>query len=67
MTLVSFLVGETRKFLLLFCFGVGDFSVLCSYLTPRGERWMSGDFLAVDRIIMWSDAGKGYMYKLPAK
>ncbi|XP_050297450.1 WD repeat-containing protein 7 isoform X3 [Anthonomus grandis grandis] len=48
-------------------YDAGDFSVLCSYLTPRGERWMSGDFLAVDRIIMWSDAGKGYMYKLPAK
>jgi len=46
---------------------IGDFSVLCSHLTPRGERWMSGDFLAVDRIIVWSDAGKGYMYKLPAK
>nr|CAH7751890.1 unnamed protein product [Callosobruchus chinensis] len=43
-----------------------DFSVLCSYLAPRGERWMSGDFLAIDRIIMWSDAGKGYLYKLPA-
>ncbi|KAL1501782.1 hypothetical protein ABEB36_007047 [Hypothenemus hampei] len=48
-------------------YDAGDFSVLCSYITPRGERWMSGDFLAVDRIIMWSDAGKGYMYKLPAK
>ncbi|XP_060537415.1 WD repeat-containing protein 7 isoform X2 [Cylas formicarius] len=47
-------------------YDAGDFSVLCSYLAPRGERWMSGDFLAVDRIIMWSDAGKGYLYKLPA-
>lgn len=45
----------------------GDFSVLCSYLAPRGERWMAGDFLAIDRIIMWSDAGKGYLYKLPSK
>ncbi|XP_019868599.1 WD repeat-containing protein 7 isoform X2 [Aethina tumida] len=47
-------------------YDAGDFSVLCSYLAPRGERWMSGDFLSVDRIIMWSDAGKGYLYKLPA-
>lgn len=45
----------------------GDFSILCSYLAPRGERWLSGDFLAADRIIVWSDAGKGYLYKLPAK
>ncbi|XP_023310546.1 WD repeat-containing protein 7 isoform X2 [Anoplophora glabripennis] len=47
-------------------YDAGDFSVLCSYLAPRGERWMAGDFLAIDRIIMWSDAGKGYLYKLPA-
>ncbi|XP_057656171.1 WD repeat-containing protein 7 isoform X16 [Diorhabda carinulata] len=47
-------------------YDAGDFSVLCSYLASRGERWMSGDFLAIDRIIMWSDAGKGYLYKLPA-
>ncbi|CAH0550599.1 unnamed protein product [Brassicogethes aeneus] len=47
-------------------YDAGDFSVLCSYLAPRGERWMSGDFLSVDRILMWSDAGKGYLYKLPA-
>ncbi|XP_063908234.1 WD repeat-containing protein 7 isoform X4 [Zophobas morio] len=47
-------------------YDAGDFSILCSYLAPRGERWMSGDFLAADRIIMWSDAGKGYLYKLPA-
>ncbi|XP_017768503.1 PREDICTED: WD repeat-containing protein 7 isoform X2 [Nicrophorus vespilloides] len=48
-------------------YDAGDFSVLCSYIAPRGERWMSGDFLAVDRIIVWSDAGKGYLYKLPNK
>nr|XP_008195733.1 PREDICTED: WD repeat-containing protein 7 isoform X2 [Tribolium castaneum] len=47
-------------------YDAGDFSILCSYLSPRNERWMSGDFLAADRIIMWSDAGKGYLYKLPA-
>lgn len=47
-------------------YDAGDFSVLCSYLAPRGERWMSGDFLAIDRIIMLSDAGKGYLYKLPS-
>lgn len=53
--------------IILHCLFSGDFSVLCSYLAPRGDRWMSGDFLAADRIIMWSDAGKGYLYKLPSK
>lgn len=28
---------------------------------------MAGDFLAADRVILWSDEGHGYLYKLPAK
>ncbi|XP_076382354.1 WD repeat-containing protein Rbcn-3B isoform X9 [Megalopta genalis] len=47
-------------------YDAGDFSVLCSISAPRGERWMAGDFLAADRIIVWSDEGRGYLYKLPA-
>ncbi|XP_014612446.1 PREDICTED: WD repeat-containing protein 7 isoform X7 [Polistes canadensis] len=47
-------------------FDAGDFSVLCSITAPRGERWMAGDFLAADRVILWSDEGHGYLYKLPA-
>ncbi|XP_032456868.1 WD repeat-containing protein 7 isoform X13 [Nasonia vitripennis] len=47
-------------------YDAGDFSVLCSVTAPRGERWMAGDFLAADRVILWSDEGHGYLYKLPA-
>ncbi|XP_045538529.1 WD repeat-containing protein 7 [Papilio machaon] len=47
-------------------YDAGDFSVLCSIQAPAGERWMSGDFLATDRVLVWSTEGKGYMYKLPA-
>ncbi|XP_069687986.1 WD repeat-containing protein 7 isoform X7 [Periplaneta americana] len=47
-------------------YDAGDFSVLCSVISPRGERWLGGDFLAADRIVVWSDEGRGYMYKLPA-
>lgn len=47
-------------------YDAGDFSVLCSINAPVGERWMSGDFLSPDRVLIWSDEGKGYMYKLPA-
>ncbi|KAJ0170185.1 hypothetical protein K1T71_014113 [Dendrolimus kikuchii] len=47
-------------------YDAGDFSVLCSIQAPSGERWMSGDFLAPDRILVWSTEGKGYLYKLPA-
>lgn len=47
-------------------YDAGDFSLLCSITAPCGERWMSGDFLAADRVILWSDEGHGYLYKLPA-
>ncbi|XP_014275232.1 WD repeat-containing protein 7 isoform X2 [Halyomorpha halys] len=47
-------------------YDAGDFSVLCSVMAARGERWLSGHFLAPDRVLVWSDEGKGYMYKLPA-
>ncbi|XP_072937489.1 WD repeat-containing protein 7 isoform X3 [Epargyreus clarus] len=47
-------------------YDAGDFSVLCSMQAPSGERWMSGDFLAPDRVLVWSTEGKGYLYKLPA-
>ncbi|CAH1643012.1 unnamed protein product [Spodoptera littoralis] len=48
-------------------YDAGDFSVLCSIQAPPGERWMSGDFLAPDRVLVCSTEGKGYLYKLPAK
>ncbi|KAK9306438.1 hypothetical protein QLX08_002939 [Tetragonisca angustula] len=47
-------------------YDAGDFSLLCSITSPCGERWMAGDFLAADRVILWSDEGHGYLYKLPA-
>ncbi|GFQ73668.1 WD repeat-containing protein 7 [Trichonephila clavata] len=46
-------------------YDAGDFSLLCSSENPRNERWLGGDFLASDRVIIWSDSGKGYMFKLP--
>lgn len=56
------------KKIINFCENVpGDFTVLCSVISPSGERWLGGDFLANDRVILWSDEGKGYLYRLPAK
>lgn len=48
-------------------YDAGDFTILCSVIAPSGERWMGGDFLTSDRVILWSDDGKGYLYRLPAK
>ncbi|XP_059484205.1 WD repeat-containing protein 7 isoform X1 [Neocloeon triangulifer] len=47
-------------------YDAGDFSVLCSVSPPRGERWLGGEFLAADRVLLWSDEGRGYMYRLPS-
>ncbi|BFZ12794.1 hypothetical protein BsWGS_15835 [Bradybaena similaris] len=46
-------------------YDASDFTLLCSESNRRGERWMGGDFLGVDRVIVWSNEGRGYLYKLP--
>lgn len=48
-------------------YDAGDFSLLCSVDSKRNERWSGGDFMASDRVIVWSDIGKGYLYKLATK
>uniref|UniRef100_UPI00358F8FA6 WD repeat-containing protein 7-like isoform X1 n=2 Tax=Myxine glutinosa TaxID=7769 RepID=UPI00358F8FA6 len=42
-----------------------DFSTLCLLMAEDGELWAGGDFLAVDKVIVWSAQGRGYIYKLP--
>ncbi|RZF46081.1 hypothetical protein LSTR_LSTR004794 [Laodelphax striatellus] len=64
--------AQNQRTVLIVCskywqiYDAGDFSVLCSVIAPRGERWMAGEFLTPDRVLVWTDEGKGYMYKLPA-
>ncbi|XP_075211701.1 WD repeat-containing protein Rbcn-3B isoform X3 [Lycorma delicatula] len=64
--------AQNQRTVLIVCskywqiYDAGDFSVLCSVISPRGERWLGGEFLSPDRILVWTDEGKGYMYKLPA-
>lgn len=48
-------------------FDAGDFSVLCSVISPHGERWLGGQFLDPEKVLVWTDEGKAYMYRLPAK
>uniref|UniRef100_A0A1B0FNG5 WD repeat-containing protein 7 n=1 Tax=Glossina morsitans morsitans TaxID=37546 RepID=A0A1B0FNG5_GLOMM len=47
-------------------YDAGDFTVLCSVIAPARERWQGGDFITSDRVMLWTDEGKGYLYKLPA-
>ncbi|KAK2164646.1 hypothetical protein LSH36_61g12000 [Paralvinella palmiformis] len=46
-------------------YDAGDFSLLCSESSRRGERWCGGEFISIDRIVVWSTEGKGYLFKLP--
>ncbi|XP_052868793.1 WD repeat-containing protein 7 [Anopheles cruzii] len=64
--------SQNQRTVLIVCakywqiYDAGDFTVLCSVISPSGERWMGGDFLSNDRVILWSDEGKGYLFRLPA-
>ncbi|XP_074605206.1 WD repeat-containing protein Rbcn-3B isoform X2 [Brevipalpus obovatus] len=42
-----------------------DFSLLFSVDNKRNERWVGGEFLSSEKVLVWSDAGKGYIYHLP--
>lgn len=63
----SILISIIFEMILSIFLFTGDFTVLCSVISPTGERWLGGDFLANDRVIVWSDEGRGYLYRLPAK
>ncbi|XP_014681792.1 PREDICTED: WD repeat-containing protein 7-like [Priapulus caudatus] len=45
-------------------YDAGDFSLLSAMGCPVNERWAGGEFLATDRIIVWTTEGKGYLFKL---
>ncbi|CAG0893247.1 unnamed protein product, partial [Darwinula stevensoni] len=47
-------------------YDAGDFSLLTSVVSRRGDRWLGGDFLTNDRVILWSDSGHAFVYQLPA-
>ncbi|XP_053212301.1 WD repeat-containing protein 7-like isoform X2 [Panonychus citri] len=42
-----------------------DFSLLFSIDNKRNERWAGGEFLSAEKILVWSDSGRGYIYQLP--
>ncbi|ESO96910.1 hypothetical protein LOTGIDRAFT_159662 [Lottia gigantea] len=46
-------------------YDASDFTLLCSESSRVGERWSGGDFVSIDRVLVWSNEGKGYLFKLP--
>ncbi|CDQ88567.1 unnamed protein product, partial [Oncorhynchus mykiss] len=47
-------------------FDAGDYSLLCSVPSENDQSWTGGDFIAADKIIIWTEDGCSYIYKLPA-
>ncbi|XP_076849105.1 WD repeat-containing protein 7 isoform X1 [Brachyhypopomus gauderio] len=47
-------------------FDAGDFSLLCSVPSVNDQTWTGGDFIAADKVIIWTEDGCSYIYKLPA-
>ncbi|XP_055993934.1 WD repeat-containing protein 7 [Sorex fumeus] len=62
----------TQRSLLVVCskywrvFDAGDYSLLCSGPSEDGQTWTGGDFVSADKVIIWTEHGQSYVYKLPA-
>lgn len=41
-----------------------DFSLLWTESSPSGQSWAGGEVLAAHRIVVWTEAGQGYIYQL---
>ncbi|XP_046871033.1 WD repeat-containing protein 7 [Hypomesus transpacificus] len=44
----------------------GDYSLLCSVPSENDQAWTGGEFIAADKVIVWTEDGCSYIYKLPA-
>ncbi|XP_060092113.1 WD repeat-containing protein 7 isoform X1 [Heteronotia binoei] len=62
----------TQRSLLVVCskywrvFDAGDYSLLCSVPGENGQTWTGGDFVSADKVIIWTEDGQSFIYKLPA-
>uniref|UniRef100_A0A8C3G9H1 WD repeat domain 7 n=1 Tax=Cyclopterus lumpus TaxID=8103 RepID=A0A8C3G9H1_CYCLU len=62
----------TQSSLLVICskywrvFDAGDYSLLCSVSSDNDQAWTGGEFIAADKVIIWTEDGCSYIYKLPA-
>lgn len=48
-------------------FDAGDYSLLCSVSNDNDQSWTGGEFIATDKVIIWTEDGCSYIYKLPAR
>eukprot|EP00066_Takifugu_rubripes_P013418 XP_011602684.1 PREDICTED: WD repeat-containing protein 7 [Takifugu rubripes] len=61
----------TQRSLLVICskywrvFDAADYSLLCSVPSDNDQSWTGGEFIAADKVIIWTEDGCSYVYKLP--
>lgn len=48
-------------------FDAADYSLLCSVPSESEQVWIGGEFIAADKVIIWTEDGCSYVYKLPAR
>lgn len=48
-------------------FDAGDYSLLCSVPSENDQTWTGGDFVSADKVIVWTEDGQSFIYKLPAR
>lgn len=48
-------------------FDAGDYSLLCSVPSENEQTWTGGDFVSADKVIVWTEDGQSFIYKLPAR
>ena len=46
-------------------YDAGDFTCLLTVDCARGERWIGGEFISAERVAVWSDDGRAYLYRMP--
>ncbi|XP_070599618.1 WD repeat-containing protein 7 [Erythrolamprus reginae] len=62
----------TQRSLLVVCskycriFDAEDYSLLCSIPSENGQTWTGGAFVSADKVIIWTEDGQSFIYKLPA-
>lgn len=48
-------------------FDAGDYSLLCSVPSETDQTWTGGDFVSADKVIVWTEDGQSFIYKLPSR
>lgn len=64
---------ESMRLILIVCpqhweiYDATDFRRLCTVEAVDGQHWTGGNFITRDQVLVWSDAGDGYLFHVSTK